>query len=95
MSAPIKLPEGITREKAVARLRFFATRVREAIEHRDDHARALAALADVFPAQLTDAPRSAKSRIADELRRGGAGPAVTGAFGPVKKSPRSFGDAPA
>jgi hypothetical protein len=95
VSAPIKLPEGITREKAVARLRFFAARVREAIQHRHDHARALAALADVFPAQLTDAPRSEKSRIADELRRGAVGPAVTSAFGPVKKSPRSFGDAPA
>jgi len=27
--------------------------------------------------------------------RGAVGPAVTGAFGSVKKSPRSFGDAPA
>ena len=95
VSAPIKLPEGVTREKAVVRLRFFAARVREAIAHRHDHARALAALADVFPAQLSDAPRSPKSRIADELRRGAVGPAVSGAFGPVKKTPRSFGDAPA
>jgi hypothetical protein len=96
VSAPIKLPENVMRANAVARLRFFAARMAEAVAHRHDHARALAALAEVFPAQLTDAPRSTKSRLAEELRRGSTGPAVAGAFGPVSKTPRSFGgDAPA
>ena len=92
VSDPIKLPDGISREKAVARLRFFAARIRDAIANRDDHARALAALADVFPEQLLDAPRSTKSRLADELRRGSTGPAIARTFGPVRKTTRSFGD---
>ena len=92
VSAPIKLPDGITRAKAVARLQLFAARTRDAVEHRDDHAAALAALADVFPAQLPEALRSTKQRLADELRRGTSGLTLTPAFGAVRKSPRSFGD---
>jgi hypothetical protein len=95
VSAPIKLPDGISREKAVARLVVFAEKMLEALEHRHDHARALAALAEVFPAQLAEAPRSSKSRLADELRRGNSGPAVAGAFGSAGKTTRSYGDAPA
>lgn len=94
VSAPMKLPEGISREKAVRRLAFFAARMKEALDHRDDHATALAALADVFPEQLAEAPRSSKSRFADELRRGSTGPAVASTFGAVSKNPRSYGDAP-
>lgn len=95
VSAPIKLPDGITSERAVKRLRYFAERTAEAIEHRDDHTRALTALGEVFRKQLPEAPRSAKQSLADELRQRSTSAGVATAFGTVSKTPRSFGDAPA
>jgi hypothetical protein len=95
VSAPIKLPDGMTRERAVKRLRYFADRVAEAVEHRDDHARALTALGEVFSTQLPDAPKSAKQSLAGMLRRGNTSPAVAAVFGSVSKTPASFGDAAA
>jgi hypothetical protein len=95
VSAPIKLPDGISRDRAVKRLRYFAERVTEAIEHRDDHTRTLAALGEVFRKQLPEAPRSAKQGLADQLRQGTIAAGVVSAFGTMSKTPRSFGDAPA
>lgn len=95
VSAPIKLPDGITRERAVKRLRYFAERTPAAIERRDDHTRALTALGEAFPKQLPEAPRSAKQGLADQLRQGNSSAGVAAAFGTVNKTPRSFGDAPA
>lgn len=94
VSAPIKLPDGIGRERAVKRLRYFADRVAEAIEDRDDHTRALTALGEVFRKQLPEAPKSAKQGLADQLRQGNSSASVAAAFGTVTKTPRSFGDAP-
>ncbi|MGH2941443.1 MAG: hypothetical protein ACRDLN_01520 [Solirubrobacteraceae bacterium] len=94
VSAPIKLPDGMTSERAVKRLRCFAERMAEAIEHRDDHTRALKVLGEVFRKQLPEAPRSAKQGLADQLRQGNTSAGVAAAFGTVSKTPRSFGDAP-
>jgi hypothetical protein len=80
VSKAIKLPEGITRDAAARRLRFFAARVHQARE-ADSRAGALEALIEVFGPQLPSAPRSTKSSLADELRRGERGAATTGAFG--------------
>jgi hypothetical protein len=93
VSKPIKLPQGITQETAARRLRFFAAQVRQA---REAYSRAgvLAALIEVFGPQLPSAPRSTKSSLADELRRGERGAATTGAFGAAAadlKPTRSFG----
>jgi hypothetical protein len=67
VSAPIKLPDGISRGRAVKRPRYFAERTAEAIEHRDDHTRALTALGDVPQAaargaEVGQASRSTSSR---------------------------------
>ncbi len=94
ISAPIKLPDGISRERAVKRLRYFGDRVVEAVEHRDDHMRALTALGEVFRVQLPEAPRSDKQSLADQLRGGNTSVGAAAAFGTVSKTPRSFGDAP-
>jgi hypothetical protein len=93
VSAPIKLPEGITQETAARRLRFFAGQVRQAREAYS-RAGALAALVEVFGPQLPSVPRPPKSSIADELRRGERGAATTGAFGAAAadlKPTRAFG----
>lgn len=95
VSAPIKLSEDMTRNRAVKRLRYFAERTAEAIEQCGDHTRALAALGDVFRKQLPEAPSSAKQDLADQLRKGNTSAGVAAAFGTVTKTPRSFGDAPA
>ncbi len=95
VSAPIKLPDGINRERAVKRLRYFADRVAEAVEHRDDHTEALTALGEVFTKQLPEAPKSTKQSLAGKLRRGNTSPGVAAVFGSVSKTPASFGDAAA
>lgn len=95
VSAPIKLPDGISRDRAVKRLRYFAERTSEAVDHRDNHVRALTALGAVFPAQLPEAPKSAKDTLAGELRRGNTSASVAATFGAVRTTPRSFGDATA
>jgi hypothetical protein len=93
VSKPIKLPEGITRDDAARRLRFFAQQIRQAREAYS-RAGALAALVEVFGPQLPGAPRSVKSNLADELRRGERGAATAGAFGataPSVKHTRAYG----
>jgi hypothetical protein len=95
VSPPIKLPEGITHAQAAMRLRFFGQRVADAIENRYDEQAVRRALADVFPEQLPDAPRSEKSAFARALRRGNVTPGVQAALGAGAerlKDTRSFGD---
>ena len=95
VSPPIKLPEGISHEQAAKRLRFFGDRVAEAIENRYDEQAVRQALADVFPGQLPDAPRSEKSNFARALRGGNVTPGVQAALGAGSerlKNTRSFGD---
>jgi hypothetical protein len=97
VSAPIKLPDGVTRSFAIERLRFFAGRIDEALEHRDDAGRVLAALAEVWPEQLARPSEKPveKRRLADAFRTGGStSAAVTDHFGrPARKVHRSYGDA--
>lgn len=93
VSAPIKLPDGVTREQAARRLRYFARHAQDAIDNRHDHARALEAWGHVFPAQLPEAPRSTKSQHAALLTHGTTGAGVASVFGQTSKTYRSFGDA--
>jgi len=79
VSDPIKLPEGVSREQAVARLRELGDAVGEAIENADDEAVAHAALAKVFPDQLEDDVSEA-DEVAAALKTGNAGK-LTSAFG--------------
>lgn len=96
VSPPIKLPEGISREQAAARLGFFAACAGEARRNRYDEEPALSALRRLFPEQLASAPRSRKDELAAALAVGNAGPVVTRAFGrDIPKTTRSFGDAAA
>jgi hypothetical protein len=95
VSPPIKLPEGITHQQAAKRLRFFGQRLAAAIENRYDEQAVREALADVFPDQLRDAPRSEKSNFARALRGGNVTPGVQAALGSGSerlKNTRSFGD---
>jgi hypothetical protein len=96
VSGKIKLPEGITRETASKRLRHFADKVAEARENSDDRDKVESALAELYPDQLPDANRSAKSGLAAALRGGNTNPRVTRAFGLGAtgiKTTRSHGDA--
>jgi hypothetical protein len=93
VSKPIKLPDGVTKEDASRRLAFFAGCVKEA-RAASTRAGALAALAKIYSPQLEPELASAKSGIADELRRNERGAATTAAFGTaaaVLKPTRSFG----
>jgi hypothetical protein len=95
VSPPIKLPEGITHERAAKRLRFFGQRVAEVLDNRYDEQLVRQALADVFQEQLPDAPRSEKSGFARALRGGNVTPGVQAALGSGSerlKNTRSFGD---
>jgi hypothetical protein len=93
VSPPIKLPAGISRDRAAKRLRYFRDHVQDAVDHSDDHARALEALGKVFREQLPEAPRSGADSTADALRGGVTAPAASALFGTVSSEPRSFGDA--
>lgn len=66
VSAPIKLPDGVSREETVSRLRELGDLLSEAIDHADDADRVRAALARVFPDHV-DADPSDKDRLADAL----------------------------
>jgi hypothetical protein len=63
VSPPIKLPEGITHERAAKRLRLFDQRVAEALDNRYDEQLVRQALADVFPEQLPDRPALREVRL--------------------------------
>lgn len=95
VSGKIKLPDGITRETASKRLRYFADKVADA-RASDDRSGAEAALAGLYPEQLPDAARSDKSSLAAALRQGNRSPRVSQAFGAGAtgiKTTRSYGDA--
>jgi hypothetical protein len=95
VSGKIKLPDGMTRERSAKRLRHFADKVQEAIDHGDNRAAVEAALAELYPDQLPAAQRSAKAHVADAIRRGDNGAIRSGlAIAPAAavKTPRSYGD---
>jgi hypothetical protein len=96
VSGKIKLPDGMTRQTAAKRLRFFADKVAEARNNSTDRAAVEKALADLYPDQLPDAARSAAAQLASELDKGNASPRVSSAFGLGStglKTTRSHGDA--
>lgn len=97
VSAPIKLPDGVDRSAAIARLSFFAGKVDEALQHRSDRARVLDALVQVWPEQLHKNAKAeaGKRRLADAFRVVGAtSPVVTEEFRrPARKVQRSYGHA--
>jgi hypothetical protein len=94
VSDPIKLPDQITRETAVRRLRFFGGCFERAGAHSDDRDIVLESVAAAFPDGVLDAPKSPKQSIAFSLRNGNGHPGVPAAFGVGAvglKTPRSFG----
>jgi hypothetical protein len=96
VSAPIKLPDGVSRSTAIGRLSEFASFVDEAIEHYDDEERVLRALVQVWPDQLgARTAEAGKRRLADAFRSVGAtSPVVADHFGhQAHKKVRSYGDA--
>lgn len=96
VSDPIKLPEGISRDEAVERLRGFGNDVAEAIDNTEDSDRVRTALARVFPSYV-EAEASGKARLAEALTVRDAA-TVGAAFGPgagsLKRTP-AYGDGPA
>lgn len=95
VSGKIKLPDGVSRDTAAKRLRFFADQVTLA-RAATSVAEAEEALAELYPDQLAHAVRSSKSSLAAQLRRSNSGPRVTQAFGLGAagiKTPNSHGDA--
>jgi hypothetical protein len=95
ISGKIKLPDGMTRERSAKRLRRFADKVQEAIDHSDDRDAVESALAELYPDQLPDAQRSAKAQVADAIRRGdkrGIRRGLSIAPAAPVKAPRSYGD---
>jgi hypothetical protein len=95
VSGKIKLPDGMTRERAAKRLRFFADKVQEALDHSDDRDAVEAALAELYPEQLPDARRSAKASLADAIRRGDSGrlrSSLSIAPAATVKPTRAYGD---
>lgn len=96
VSAPIKLPDGIDRARAVKRLDFFRDRLVDAVENSDDEYAARTALAEAFFKYVDPPAPTAKRAIADELRRGNPKKATAAIFGAGTsslKSTSSFGDA--
>lgn len=94
VSGKIKLPDGMTRTRAAKRLSFFAEKVQEAID-AEDRETAEAALAELYPDQLPNAKRSAKSALAQALRTGDMSGVRSGlAIAPAAtiKPVRSYGD---
>lgn len=95
VSGKIKLPDGMTRERSSKRLRHFADKLQEAIDHNDDRDAVEEALAELYPDQLPDVQRSAKAQLADAIRRGDKTAISTGlAVAPAAtiKPTRSYGD---
>jgi hypothetical protein len=93
VSSPISLPPGVDQPRAAGRLRFFAARIREAVGNSAARDAALTALVQVFGQQLPDAPRSAKQRIAEDLKGGGRTGAASAAFGAFPRMTSSDGRA--
>ena len=94
VSPAIKLPEGVTRETATKRLRFFGKRVGEAIDNSDDKEAVDEALSDVFPKYIKG-KSSVKRDLAAALDEGNGSPVVKKAVGASAvglKSTRAYGD---
>jgi Second Messenger Oligonucleotide or Dinucleotide Synthetase domain len=96
VSDPIKLPEGISRDQGVERLRGFGNDVAEAIENTEDADRARAALARVFPDYVEAGP-PAKARLAEALTVGDSSAvgAALGSGAASLKRTAAYGDGPA
>lgn len=95
VSGKIKLPDGMTRERAAKHLRFFADKVQEALDHSDDRDAVESALAELYPEQLPRAKRSPKSSLAAAVRRGDSGRIRSGlsvAPAATVKPTRAYGD---
>jgi hypothetical protein len=95
VSGKIKLPDGMTRKRASKRLRHFADKLQEAIDHTEDRDAVEEALAELYPDQITGAQHSGKAELADALRRGDTSAIRTGlAIAPAAtiKPTRSYGD---
>lgn len=95
VSGKIKLPDGMTRTRSAKRLRFFADKVQEALDNTHDRDAVQAALAELYPDELPNVPRSAKAKIAEAIRRHDTRGIRTGlAIAPsaVIKPARAYGD---
>lgn len=79
VSDPIKLPDGISRDEAVSRLRGFGEAVDKAICNQADDAVVRAELAKLFP-DFVELEPSDKRRLADALKTGDS-PKIGRAFG--------------
>ena len=95
VSGKIRLPDGMTRERAAKRLRYFADEVQAAIDNRGDRGAVESALAELYPDQLPDARRSGKASLADSIRRGDGFAIRSGlaiALAASLKATRAYGD---
>jgi hypothetical protein len=93
VSDPIKLPDGVSRQDAVDRLRGFGEAVAEAIDNADDEDRVRAALARVFP-EYVDTATSPRRRLGEALAAGDSGTvgAMIGAGAERLKRTAAYGD---
>jgi hypothetical protein len=92
VSDPIKLPDGVSSDEAVTRLRELGDAVADAVEDAEDPGQARAALARAFP-DFVDPSASGKQILAEALRSGNAA-TVGAAFGvgaASLKPTRAFG----
>lgn len=95
VSGKIKLPDGMTRERSTKRLRVFADKAQEALDHPDDRDAVESVLAELYPEQLPHAERSSKSSLAQAIRRhdsGGIRRGLSIAPGATIKPTRAYGD---
>jgi hypothetical protein len=94
VSDPIKLPEGISRDRAAARLREFGQAVAKAVE-ADSLADAEDALRDVFPDYIDSGAgaRTLGDALRNKRKRETAAAFAIGSTEPELKPTRSFGDA--
>lgn len=93
VSDPIKLPDGISRSEAVARLREFGEALETAIENRGDEERVRTELARIFPDYVEVQP-SGKKALASALIAGDSVKvgSVLGAGGSGLKRTAAYGD---
>ncbi|MFN8160890.1 MAG: hypothetical protein U0R52_07595 [Solirubrobacterales bacterium] len=93
VSDPIKLPEGVSREEAVDRLRGFGDSISEAIDNAEDEDRARSVLRRVFPDYVETEP-SAKASLAEAVAAGDSAKvgAAFGAGAASLKRTSAYGD---
>ncbi len=95
VSGKIRLPDGMIRERSAKRLAFFAEKTHEALDHADDRTAVESALVELYPEQITNAERSARSKMADVIRGGDSGRirrALAVAPAATVKPARAYGD---